>query len=59
MDEISLDAVLDLQRDLHVNDFTLCEEYTFGFERLYLPFLFLSERELRFAQCLRSPPAYA
>ena len=43
MDQISFDAVndiLDLQGDLHVKDFVFCEEYTFGFERLYLPFFF-------------------
>ena len=47
MDQISSDAVsdiLDLQRDLHVNDFAFCEEFSFGFERLYLSF-FLFVRE--------------
>ena len=33
----------NLQRDLHANDFTLCQEYTFGTQALFFAFLLLSE----------------
>ena len=36
--------ILDLQRDLHANDFALCEAYTFGIRTFLFAFLFQSER---------------
>ena len=39
-----MSEILDLQRDLHANDFAFCEQYTFGIRTLLLPFLFFSER---------------
>ena len=31
--------ILDLQRDLHPNDFALCEAYTFGIRTFLFAFL--------------------
>ena len=55
----AMNVVLDLQRDLHANDFALCEEYTFGIRTFLLAF-FLKEREREwpFAQCRGSLPAF-
>ena len=53
----SSDAVNEfvfLQRYLHANDVALCEEYTFGTERFYLPFPFC-QKESPFAQRRSSP----
>ena len=36
--------MLDLQRDLHANDFALCEEYAFGTRTLLLDFSFFVKK---------------
>ena len=36
--------ILELQRDLHANDFAHCEAYTFGIRTFLFAFLFQSER---------------
>ena len=33
-----MSEIVDLQRDLHANDFALCEEYTFGTRTLLIAF---------------------
>ena len=36
----AMNEILDLQRDLHANDFALCEGYTFGTRTLLFAFPF-------------------
>ena len=45
-----MNEIIDPQRDPHANGFALCEEYTFGLGRFYLPLPF-GLRESLFAQC--------
>ena len=52
-----MNEIFDLQRDVHANDFTLCEENTFGLRTLLCAFFFLV-RESPFARCWESFPAY-
>ena len=49
--------ILDVQRDLHANDYAVCEEYTLRLERFYLH-VPPCQRESPFAQCLMSLAAY-
>ena len=51
----AMSEVLDLQRDPHVNDFALCEAYTFGTRALSFAFLLMSARV---AQCKGSLAAF-
>ena len=37
----AMNEILDLQRDLHANDFSLCEEYAFGTRTFLFSFPFL------------------
>ena len=52
----AMNEILDLQRDLHANDFALCEEYIFGTRTLLCAFPFLSERESRLRSMLGVSP---
>ena len=51
--------ILDLQRDLHVNDFALCEENTCGARTLQVAFRFSLERVIASLDAKgRSPPCF-
>ena len=39
-----MNEIIYLQRDLHANDFALCEEYTCGIRTLSFAFLLSSEK---------------
>ena len=41
---VATNEILDLQRDLHVNDFAICEANTCGSRTLQVAFLFCLER---------------
>ena len=45
-----MNEIIDLHRNIHANDFVLCEEYTIWIRTLLIAFLFC-QGESPFAQC--------